>query len=92
VRPDALFMDPLAEPAPPVSPASPESAAPAIVFAAPAAPQGVEDEDEPWTEPDIPFPLRPSGEQQPRRQRAGQRTNREGRNGGRGDGRDRRAN
>jgi hypothetical protein len=53
VRPEDLFADPLAEPAPLVSPASPDSAAPVIVFAAPAVLEGFD--DEPWTEPDIPF-------------------------------------
>jgi hypothetical protein len=89
MHPDTLFMDPLAEPAPLPSPASPELAAPAAVFAAPPAPEGVD--DEPWTEPHIPFRPQPSSQQQPNRQRAGQRNDREGRNGGRRYGRDRRA-
>jgi hypothetical protein len=90
VHPDALFMDPLAEPVPLPSPASPASAAPAVVFAAHPTPEGFD--DEPWTEPEIPFRPQPSSQQQSNRQRAGQRTNREDRNGGRGYGRDRRTN
>lgn len=88
--PETLFIDPLAEPAPLGSPASQESAAPAAVFAAPPAPEGFH--DEPWTEPDIPYRPQPSGKRSSSQQRAGQRANREVRNGGRGHDRDRRAN
>jgi hypothetical protein len=90
VPPENLFMDPLAGPAPLGSPASPDSAAPAAVFAAPPAPETFD--DEPWTEPEIPYRPTPSAEQPSSRDRAGQRTHRPGRNGGRGTGRDRRAN
>lgn len=88
MRPEDLFVDPLAEPAPPASPASPASVAPAAVFVAPPVAEGCD--DEPWTEPDIPFRPGPSGEHRPHRRLAGQRTNRPSRNGGRGNGRDRR--
>jgi hypothetical protein len=84
-----LFIDPFAEPAPLASPASPASVAPPVVFAAPPVPEGFE--DEPWTEPDIPFRPGPSSQQHPNRRPAGQRTNPPGRNGGWGHGRDRRA-
>jgi hypothetical protein len=90
VPPDSLFIDPFAEPTPLGSPAPPEAAAPQAVFAAPPAPEGLD--DEPWTEPDIPFRPEPSGEQPSSRDRAGQRTNRPGRNGARGQARDRRVN
>lgn len=86
--PETLFIDPFAEPTPLGSPAPPESAAPQAVFAAPPAPEGFE--DEPWTESGIPYRPTPSGEQSSSRDRAGQRTNRSGRNGARGQGRDRR--
>ncbi|MET1035679.1 MAG: hypothetical protein ABWX68_10635 [Arthrobacter sp.] len=86
MRPETLFTNPLAGPAPLVSPASRETVAPPAVFAAPPAPEGF---DEPLPEPEIPFRPQPSGEQRPGQQRAGQRPHRQGRNGGRGNGRGR---
>lgn len=82
--PENLFMDPFAGPAALGSPAFPDSAAPAVEFAAPPMPEGFD--DEPLTELEIPFRPQPSMEQRPSRQRS----NREGRTGGRGDGRGRR--
>jgi hypothetical protein len=87
VRPETLFADPLAEPAPLPSPAFPESVVPAAVFVAPPAPEGYD--DEPLTEPDVPFRPRSTGNQRSNRKRAGLRTNREGTNGTQGNGRDR---
>lgn len=65
MHPDTLFMDPLAEPVPPVSTASSDSAAPAVVFAALPSPEGSDDEH--WSEPEISFRPRPSTEHQPGR-------------------------
>jgi len=86
--PDPLFMNPLAGEAPPVNPAPRETVAPPAVFTAPPAPEGF---DEALPEPEIPFRPQPSREQQPGQQRAGRRASGQGRNHGRGNGRDQRA-
>ncbi|GAA3699341.1 hypothetical protein GCM10023081_40260 [Arthrobacter ginkgonis] len=87
--PDPLFMNPLAGEAPLLSPASRETVAPPAVFTAPPAPEGF---DEASSEPEIPFRPQPSRKQPPGQRRAGQRTSGQGRNHGRGNGRDQRTN
>jgi|GEM_PF-2479268 len=89
MRPESLFMNPLAGKAPQASPASRETVAPPAVFAAPPAPEGF---DEALPEPEIPFRPQPSRKQLPGRQRAGQRFSGQGRNHGRSNGRDQLAN
>ena len=87
--PDPLFMNPLAQEAPLVSPASRETLAPPAAFTAPPAPEGF---DEVLPEPEIPFRPQPSTEPLPGRRRVGERASGQGRNHGRGNGRDQRAN
>lgn len=85
MRPETLFMNPLAGPDPLTGPASPETLAPPAVFEAPPA---IETLGEPLPEPEIPFRPQASREQRPGQQRTSSRA----RNGGRGNGRGRRAN
>jgi hypothetical protein len=89
MRPEPLFMNPLAGPAPLASPASRETVAPPAVFTAPPVPEGF---DEALPEPEIPFRPQPSTKQLPGQQRLGRRASGQGRNDGRGNGRDQRAN
>jgi hypothetical protein len=89
MRPEPLFLNPLAGEAPLVSPVSRETVAPPAVFAAPPAPEGF---DEALSESEIPFRPQPSREQLPGQRRVGRRASGQGRNHGRGNGRDQRAN
>ena len=89
MRPEPLFMNPLAGQAPLASPAPRETVAPPAVFTAPPAPEVF---DEALSEPEIPFRPQPSRKPLPGQQRVGQRASGQGRNHGRGNGRDQHAN